>query len=263
VSTLSVKAPALHLRKRTIAIGMSLLLAAGATAALITYVRNVENRASAQAVSVPVFVAKLAIPANTPAEVAVANGAFESTMIPRRLLAAGVVSSLAALAGKVAAVDIMPGEQILASRFVSSLERPTLLPIPAGHQALTVAAEMANSVGGFVQPGDHVSVIAKIDIPSGSTTTTVTRYLVQDVSVLAVGQTIATTGSASSKTEKSAAANSSTNQNTVALTLAVSPSEAEKLAFAVLQGDVYFTLVPSNQKPVATTGRTGSTLFNR
>jgi hypothetical protein len=42
----------------------------------------------------------------------------------------------------------------------------------------------------------------------------------------------------------------------VDLTLAVSPNQAEKLAFATLNGTLYFTLVLPDSKPVATPGRT-------
>ena len=263
MSTLALKSPQLRLRKRSIAIGLSLLLAAGATGALVTYVHGVENRVNAAGEVVPAFVAKGVIKANTSAEAAIAGGAFEQANIPRHLLAVGAVTTLSQLAGKVAAVDILPGEQILASRFVSSLERPSLLPIPEGHQALTVQADMANSVGGFVQPGDHVSVIAKVDVPKGTGSTAVTHYLVQNVSVLAVGQTIASANGTKTASASKDSASSSSTSNTVSLTLAVTPSQAEKLAYAILLGDVYFTLVPNGDKAVTTAGRSSATIFGK
>jgi hypothetical protein len=47
----------------------------------------------------------------------------------------------------------------------------------------------------------------------------------------------------------------------VLLTLALTPSQAEKLAYAVFEGDIYFTLVPNGQRPATTPGRTQANAF--
>lgn len=258
---------AISLRKRTVALVMAVVLAALATLALISYVRGLESKAFAGVQMVQAYVAKDDIPVDTPADVALSRGLIEKTAMPRRVLAAGAVRSLDQIRGKFAAVTILKGEQIAAARFVSVADAGGILPIPAGRQAVAVQTDIPPAVGGFVRPGDHVSVLAKVDVPAsgrsaaaaGATLSQV-RFLLQDVAVLAVGEQVANRPqSAGSKDGEDAKA--SQQQSQILLTLAVTPSDAEKLAFAVLEGEIYFTLLPKGQRPVRTLGRTQATVF--
>jgi pilus assembly protein CpaB len=158
-------------------------------------------------------------------------------------------------------VDIVQGEQILASKFVSPFEKPGVLPIPRGYQAMTIQADGQAGVGGFVQPGDHVSIIAKLDAGPRSAAINQAYYLVQNVLVLAVGNTIANPNSTSAETKVDTKPSSPTDR--VQLTLSVTPSDAERVAFAALAGQLYFTLLPSGQAPVKTTGRSQINIFSR
>lgn len=240
--------------KRAGGLLLAVIFATVATTALISYVHGLEQKAFAGTESVQVYVARAIIPQGTSADSAVQGAAIERTTVPRKVVAEGAIRSLDEIRGKVAGVTIMPGEQILAARFVAP-GSTSGLAIPEGRQAMAVEVDVPPGVAGFVQPGDRVSVLAKVDLSKE----TVVRFLLQNVQVLQVGPRIATTQASG---DREAARNQSrTVSDKVLLTLAVTPAEAEKLGYAVLEGDVYFTLLPSGQKPVKTGGRTTTNLF--
>jgi len=266
---------AISIHKRTAALVLAVLLAALATMALISYMRGLETKAFAGVESVTAFVAKDNIPADTSADSALSQGLIAKTSIPRKVLAEGAITTLEQIRGQVATVTILKGEQIVAARFAAVAEASGLLPIPAGRQAVTVQTDIPPAVGGFVQPGDHVSVIAKIDVTgaqaarlssslldrssaasSAALPVTVVHFLLQDVQVLAVGSDVA---GAAATTDKDAKADAAQSQ--VMLTLAVSPADAERIAYAVMEGQIYFTLLPKGQDAAKTSGRSKANLF--
>ncbi|MFA5890058.1 MAG: Flp pilus assembly protein CpaB [Actinomycetota bacterium] len=244
--------------KRMGSLLLAVVLAALATAALISYVHALENKAFTGVETVEVFVAKDSIPAGMSADAAVQRAAITTTTVPRKVVAEGAIASLDEIRGKVAAVTIVPGEQIVSSRFVELSAVGSGLEIPAGRQAMAVELALPPGVGGYIQPGARVSVIAHLSVTSGRGADARAQYLLQDVSVLAVGQKVV---SAANEGSRGAARQASAAQDRTLLTLAVTPSEAEKLAFAIFEGDVYFTLLPPDQKPVRTSGRNGASVF--
>lgn len=251
---------AISTHRRFLALVAALLLAALATAALLSYVKGVERRTLQGADHVSILVARETIPAGTTAEAAGARGWVAREAVPRRLVAEGAVTSLSDLRGLVAVTAIQRGEQIVAGRFASLATLTGVLPIPADRQAIAVEVDVPPAAGGFVQPGSRVSIIAKFDVQQfgQGRQVAVARYLLQDVPVLAVGPRVvavpgAPAGSGSGDKEQN---DTTQARTTVLLTLAVTPSDAEKLTLAILEGEIWFTLLPPGQKPVSTTGRT-------
>lgn len=249
--------------RRGVGLLVAVLLAAFATATWLGYVRSIERKAVRGNANVGVLVAKQSIPAGTSAEFAAANGLFETAAVPRRVLAEGAVGSVTSLKGRVASTTIIKGEQIVAARFVSPEQAGRLLNIPADKQAMAVQVDAPPGVGGFIQPRDRVSIIAKVDNQQQGAEV---RFLMQDVEVLAVGQKTTVTQAAAAgqrdQVRKDQQADASTTQqDSFILTLALNPLQAEQLAFAVLEGDVYFTLLPPGAKTSTTPGRTAETLY--
>lgn len=246
--------PAMSMSRRTLALVVAIVLAALAAAALVSYVQGVERRANEGAELVEVFVAKDAIPAGMRGEVAISQGLVVRESVPRRLVADGAISALEEIRGKAAAVPILKGEQILAARFVEPERALAALPIPPNRQAMSVEVGIPPGVAGFIRPGDRISIMANLDVEAtGDETQTVTRFLLQNIEVLQVGQLVTVVGSGESETQQT--------QNRVLLTLAVTPQEAEKLGFAVFNGDLYVTLLPPGQRPANTPGRTAENAF--
>ena len=67
--------------------------------------------------------------------------------MPAKVVANGALASVAPLAGEVTAVDLLPGEQLVPSRFVSSAAAAKLTA-PPGAQQVTVALDAVRALGG-------------------------------------------------------------------------------------------------------------------
>lgn len=245
----------LTMTKRSMVLVAALVFAIIATAALASYVRGVEEETLKDAEAVKALVAKDLITAGTSGAAAASQGLIVDEAIPRRLVAEDIVTSLEEITDLVADVDILKGEQIRASRFVSP-QAQGRISIPKGRQAMSVEVAIPPGVAGFVNSGDRVSILAQLDVPSGADAAPKPRvqFVLQSIEVLAVGRSFVNVEGA----ENSAP----TVQQQVLLTLAVTPAEAEKLGFAVFQGAVYFTLLPEGQKPSRTPGRTAANAFS-
>lgn len=233
------------LSKRGIVLLIALTLAGLGTFSIRAYVQGIEARTLQGAELVEAFVAKETIAAGTSGRDATSNGMIESQAIPRRLVADGSVVNLDDIQDRFAQVDIMAGEQILESRFSSKSESALSVAIPDDRQAFALEVDIPSGVAGFVEVGSRVSVIAHFDEPQPTA-----RYLVQNIEVLAVGRHISPGKDDEVDVEK------------ILLTLAVTPTEAEKLALAVIRGQVYLTLVPSTSEPISTPGRSLDDVFS-
>jgi pilus assembly protein CpaB len=244
----------LQIGKRTTGLMIAVVLAGVATVALVAYVRGLENKAYAGTQTVSVFVARQAIPAGTTAEMAIQHAAIARSAVPRTVVADDAITSLEQIQGRVAAVTIQPGEEILASRFVTpGAAASTTLQIPAGRQAMSVEVNAPPGGGGFVAPGARINVLGHLTTTNGTTSVPRVQFVLQDIQVLAVGQRTLSTPQQGSETSQAT--------DRVLLTLAVSPGEAEKLGFAIFEGDIYFTLLGDGGKPVKTSGRTARNIF--
>jgi pilus assembly protein CpaB len=244
------------MRNRALAVLVAVALAATATASLLAYVRAADRRAVSGQRPLPVLVARARIPAGTTGEQAQNRGLVERAELPRRAVARDALRSVGQLAGRVAAVDIVAGEQLLASRWVGPGQAggAALLPIPAGHQAVSISLDATRQVSGFVTPGDHVSLLVSLDQRGGGR---VTRFLLQDAAVLAVGATAAPNPEARGPRAGQAGASPAT------VTLAVPSGDVERVVFAAENGSLYLTLLPPDQRPVAGGGRTLDNEFGR
>lgn len=232
--------------KRTLSLAAAIALAALGTMALVGYMRGLEEQTLSQIDSVAVLVAKETVPAGTSAEDATRRGLLVSADVPRKALVDGVITDVNDIKGRIAKVDIVRGEQVLRERFVAPAPSRGAFAIPAGHQAMSVDVAASPGVAGFVRAGDHVSVIGGAESRVG--------FIVQDVLVLTVG--------AKSEPKATTPTGGSTVQSRVLLTLAVTPIEAEKVAYAVLKGQIYFTLLPQSARAEATPGRAAENLFS-
>jgi pilus assembly protein CpaB len=242
------------MRGRVVAVLVAVVLAVAATAALLAYAGGADRRAMASQQPVLVYLARARIAAGTSGEDAQNRGLIQRTTLPRKAVAGGAVRSLEQLAGRVAAVDIVPGEQLLAARWVGRGEAPGggLLSIPEGHQAVSIALDPTRQVSGFVTPGDRVSVVISLSLPRGGRSQRTSRFLLQDVQVLAVGAT----AQANPATQDGRRPGQGRTQSLSTVTLAVRPADVERVVFAAENGSLYLSLLPPGQRPVPSRGRT-------
>jgi pilus assembly protein CpaB len=242
------------MRGRVVAVLVAVVLALVATVALLAYAGGADRRAVANQQPVLVYVARARIAAGTSGEDAQNRGLIERTTLPRKAVAGGAVRSLEQLGGRVAAVDIVPGEQLLAARWVGGGEAPGggLLSIPEGHQAVSIALDPTRQVSGFVTPGDRVSVVVSLSFPKGGGSQRTSRFLLLDVQVLAVGATAQPNPAA----QEGRRSGQGRTQGPSTVTLAVRPADVERVVFAAENGSLYLSLLPPGQRPVPPRGRT-------
>lgn len=103
-------------------------------------------------------------------------------------------TSISAVAGKGARVDIPQGEAITANLIAEtsdliSTSDVTYLPIPAGYVAVTIPTSEQVGVGGYVQVGDRITILASVNtqILGQSPAVLSVRTVFTDVPVVRVG----------------------------------------------------------------------------
>lgn len=114
--------------------------------------------------------------------------------------------------------------------------------VPDKLRALAIPVDTTSSVSGMVQPNDHVDIIGSFRFPDSAgqgQLDTITLTLLQNVTILAVGQKLATSRGTPDDSASRLAEASRTYAN---LTVDVTPKEAEMLVFAMQKGKLTFTL---------------------
>ena len=144
--------------RRILGIVAAVVLAAVGTGVLVLYVQGAEQRALAGERTVDVLVVQSPIAKGTAADQL--GGLVGEETVPAKVQALDSIASLDELEGKVAAVDLVPGEQIVATRFVEPEEaaRAEGVEVPDGLQQVTISLDPQRAVGGRVAPGDTVGV---------------------------------------------------------------------------------------------------------
>jgi pilus assembly protein CpaB len=175
-----------------------------------------------------IAVAKVAIPIGSkiiPEQIMVVQFPKESTPD-------GAFEAPEKLAGRVAVVNIAAREPITESRLAPEGTAAGLSAIiPEGYRAMTVKVDDAAGISGFIQPGTLVDVVVVIDPREGSgMQDPISKIVLQNIKVLANGQNI-------DKPKDEREANS-----VKAVTLQVTPEQAEKLALASSEGKLQLVM---------------------
>jgi pilus assembly protein CpaB len=178
-----------------------------------------------------VAVAKVAIPLGSK----IIAEQIMVVQFPKESTPDGAFESPEKLAGRVAVVNIAAREPITESRLAPEGTSAGLSAvIPEGYRAMTVKVDDAAGISGFIMPGTLVDVVVTIDPREGSgMQDPISKIVLQNIRVLANGQNI-------DKPENEREANS-----VKAVTLQVTPEQAEKLALASTEGKLQ--LVMRNQ----------------
>lgn len=178
-----------------------------------------------------VAVAKVAIPIGSK----IIAEQIMVVQFPKESTPDGAFDSPEKLAGRVAVTNIAAREPITESRLAPEGTAAGLSAvIPEGYRAMTVKVDDAAGISGFIMPGTLVDVVVVIDPREGSgMQDPISKIVLQNIKVLANGQNI-------DKPENEREANS-----VKAVTLQVTPEQAEKLALAATEGRLQ--LVMRNQ----------------
>lgn len=208
-------------RRGPILIAISLLLAVAAAWVANRWLISQSAATSAGPTTVSVLTAAIGIPLGTKIEPRhVATVQMLADTAPE-----SAFQTIAAVEGKIALAEIMKGEILHAARFADQGGGSALAAVVgANMRAVSVRVNDVVGVAGFLLPGNRVDVVAAYRDRQDVLSETV----VQNVKVLAIDQS----------------ASSDKNEPVVvrAVTLEVTPDDAEKLILAEQRGEIQLAL---------------------
>ena len=269
--------------KRVLGFVGAVLLSIVGIGLLLAYVGSAEDRALEGEQLVEVYVVADAIDQGT--VTADITDRVRLEQVPTKLRIEDAVVSLDEIDGLVASIDLRPGEQITRSRFVlaqslTGYEGPTL-DIPDTFVELTVSLTPSQAVGGTVVPGSNVSIFASFDpfdvnippLPDGTTPLIeVDGILIADsgstpsathvlfANVLVTNVQFDETPVTLNDDEESNLASAPTSA--LLVTVALSPSDAERLVFATTFGTLWFATEGSAVTADGTSIQTRGSIFS-
>jgi len=223
------------MKTRLLAALTALVLAVLGAVLINGYVQSADARALSGIRTLPVLVVTKPVPAGT--AVAQLQPSLELRRLPATAVAAGALDSLSAVSGRVAAVDLVPGEQLLKSRLVSpsAVQKTGTVAVPKGMQEVTVQLAPASVVGGKIQAGESVAVYFSLPASGGGQNVTklvFQRVLVTDVQG-APAQTDAKTGQAAPT-------------GSLLITLARPAADVQRIIYATQYGTIWLSSEPAD-----------------
>ncbi len=205
-------------------LGVSVVTALGASALAMSWleertaVRDPQNGQSA------VVVAATRIPFGE----TVRMEDLRMVSLPREAIPSNSFSNRDEVVGRVAAQTLYPGETVLSERVVENLGGSALGAVLAnGKRAISVRVDDVAGVAGFILPNNRVDVLATRRAGNGRNMETET--ILRDINVLAVDQRASPEGEDGPMLVR-------------AVTLEVSPDEAERVTKAAGEGKIQLTL---------------------
>ena len=148
---------------------------------------------------------------------------------PREAVPEGGFSSPSEVVGRWVQVRMLPGDPIVGAKLAPKDAPPGLIGrIPRGLRAFTLEVSEKTGVSGFILPSHHVDVIQDLRDEKTGKPRPRARTILQNVEVLAAGQTL------TSPDDKSIVVRT--------VTLAVAPEQAEVLTAAQARGPLSLSL---------------------
>ncbi|MFF1883207.1 Flp pilus assembly protein CpaB [Pseudarthrobacter sp. NPDC058196] len=210
---------------------------------IIVYANGADARAMATTSPKKVLVVEKAIPAGTQVNAMAASLVIQD--VPAAGVAPTALTSLDDSAGKVAAVDLVPGEQLLAERLVApqDAKSSSAAKVPAGLQEVTFELEPKMVVGGRLEAGDHVAI--GFSFPAGADKSKpgepTTQLSLRKVLVTAVQRAAQPTAKPTDGTNPQ---DTTLPQGSFMVTVAVSDVDASKIIYTTLNGSLWLTKEP-------------------
>lgn len=166
--------------------------------------------------------------------------------VPASLAPVSRITDLAEIDGRKVVRAVGAGEILTASQFAAAGPVAGGVVVPAGYEAITLEAEPAPGVEGYVTPGSRVNVYATMTDTGAApgepaSSQSYTQLVLGHVDVLAVTRGTLT---GESRDPAEGAADSA-----IVLLLQVRPEDAPVLIHAQKHGSLWFTLVSSENPP--------------
>ena len=155
-----------------------------------------------------------------------------SVQFPANAMPDGTVDSMDKLIGRVAVVQIAAREPVTDFKLAPEGSAGGLSAvIPEGYRAMTVKVDDVVGISGFVMPGALVDIVVVINpVEQNGQQNPISKIVLQNIKVLANGQNIDRP-----KNDREA-------ESVKAVTLQVTPEQAEKLALASSEGKLQLVM---------------------
>jgi pilus assembly protein CpaB len=228
--------------RRTLILIVALAIGTVAAVSAVLYLNSVQSRANGNARLVRIYKVANEIPKGTTGDVAIGHNLIVADSIPEKFFPQTAVTDLNVIKGKVAPLDLSPGQILVANQFVERSVATTSFSttnVPSGQVAVTVSVDNVRGVAGLVVPGDKVDLMGTFQQASGGA---YVHFFYQDVNVVAIGTSAAPTAG-----NTTPAANPGSNL----FTFAVPPDAAERIVIASQKSSIYLALVPPDNAPSA------------
>lgn len=207
-------------RKYSAILYLAIIVAGLATYGVYRAVDNVK-RSSAVATR-PVVVAKYDIPLGA----AIEDWALQVEQWPVPAIPDGAYEAPDSVVGRVARVDVFPGDALVPGRLAPKGTNPGLeAKITPGKRALALRIDDVSGLAGMIQPNSRVDVLLTMDGPNTRTA----KLFMPNMRVLAMGSEV-------QRDEDGDPINTSV------ATLEFTPEEAERMAVAMSQGRIQLAL---------------------
>jgi Flp pilus assembly protein CpaB len=212
---------------RNIAVAAAL----GITAVVLTmiYVAGTRSNAAGGGALVTVYVATRDIPANSTGTRLAANGAIARASVPEARVVPGAVRSPGELNGLVTVEEVYRGEQLTTHQLAPLRARGVVSGLRGPLRVLAVAGDAQQLLVGMAKSGDRVDVLASVKV--GDHDQAVSRIILRNLLLLR--------GPHATGDDKSAA-----SDQTYAAALELTDAQAERLYYALQNGDWSLMLRP-------------------
>ncbi|KQN95019.1 Flp pilus assembly protein CpaB [Arthrobacter sp. Leaf69] len=238
------------MKSRLLAGVAALVLAIVGALLVVSYAQGADTRAVQGLDPVAVLVVKKAVPAGTPVEAL--KTFVSSEELPGKAVTESALKNLDGLAGKVTAVELLPGEQLVAERLIApeELKASGSVEVPKGLQEVSFQLEPQRVVGGRIAPGDHVGIF--INLKTGGLEAKpekeTTQLTIHKVLVTAVQRAPVPTPSPQPTADGSAppAEDMSLPTGSLMLTVAVNDVNATKIIYAAEFATLWLSKEPLN-----------------
>ncbi|KRE84110.1 flagellar biosynthesis protein FlgA [Arthrobacter sp. Soil764] len=209
---------------------------------IIFYAQGADQRAVANMEPKDVLVVTKAVPAGTAVNDAAASLTVKK--VPASAVSTSALSSLDNKAGTVTAVDLVPGEQLLAERLVAPQDAKddSRVKVPTGFQEVSFQLDPQRVVGGRLAAGDHIGIAMsfKSGADKSKPDAETTQITLRKVLVTAIQRAPQAAAKSTDATTQDAAI----PEGALIITVAVTDLDANKIIFTSINGELWLTKEP-------------------
>ena len=209
-----------------------------------------DEQAATTDVEAPVSTVRVVVVRNDiPAGTTLSVPLLREMEVPGDTALAGAYASTNRLVGRVTRYPLVAGEQLVEGKLVGA-EGETgeglAFSVPTGMRAVSVPFSEVMGAGGLVVPGDFVDIMVHTEyerlfgpedtIPDGQGGRSIVVTVLQNVLVLAVGQTFTPAADSGRDPATLRSETAEAQPGARSVTLAVTPAQAQKIFFATQEG---------------------------